>query len=215
MRLILAFLSGLACAVLLGAAAPRGAPIKWQYRLLDLDAEACKLRQYVDEVTSTTRMNFASDHEAMLAAEADAASTWHARTFGDGWLPLAALAIAPNGSIVTSDPSSRMLLIGRPLGLRAAPATIAFDQEGIIGEVAARDQLEVERATAAGRVVWGNVNGGWSAADWENSDARRQFMMQQVRQRLDACGARGDMLTVGAPLFGHLSFPLTASTLSD
>ncbi len=113
----IAFLAGLSCAVLLGAAAPApaGKPITWEYRLLDEEEEGRKLAETARALGKTNRLKFASDDAANEAARIAARNTWLAELATDGWFVVGDLEVGmkicrvlarPVGHRVESSPSA-------------------------------------------------------------------------------------------------------------
>lgn len=213
MRLILAFLSGLACAVLLGAAAPRGAPIKWQYRLLDLDAEAGKLQSAIRERAAATRSSFPDDRAAAAAAEREVYAAWARETFGDGWMPMIHLEVDDGGKLHAAY-TRNQLVIGKPTALRAAPARRQFDHSAFAASIATRDAKELLKAERSGGMTIRRDGALWSEA-WHGSTERRAFVLEKLTEELNRCGEAGAAITTAASFGFSGEVMLHATTLSD
>lgn len=102
----IAFVAGLACATLLGAAVPRGKPITWEYQLLDVQQELVKLRAAADARLATTRASFPDDNHARSAATLAVEDAWMAQLAGDGWLLL--------GEFTPAHVTGRVYVAARP-----------------------------------------------------------------------------------------------------
>lgn len=213
MRLILAFLSGLACAVLLGAAAPRGAPIKWQYRLLDLDAEAGKLHSSIRARAAATRASYPNDRAADVAAEREVYAAWARETFGDGWMPMVHLDVGDDGKLHTAT-SRGHLVIGKPLSLRVLSAKRSFDHAAFAVAIGTRDAKELLKAEREGGMTVRRDGALWSEA-WHGSKERRAFVLEKFTEELNRCGEAGSAITTAASFSFSGEVMLHATTLSD
>ncbi|MBL8840566.1 MAG: hypothetical protein JNL90_03435 [Planctomycetes bacterium] len=191
MRLLLAFIAGLACAVLLGAAAPRGTTIKWQYRLLDMDVEEGKVRQMAEAIAKATRKEFDSDAAAAAAAVTAARAKWYGEMFREGWMPIAAVAIDTDGDLHSGFGNGMSAVLARPAGLRVAPAKSAYSHDRVVAAIAERDKSELAKAVREGRGIITHSGRREGAFDWGERDERRTFIRATILEELERAGAAG------------------------
>lgn len=203
----LSFLAGLAVASLLGMAAPRGRPVKWEYRTIDWDARNKVEQAAVEARVASTRSKFASDAEARSAASDDIERAWFDELAGDGWLLLGRMRGGNRG---------RVYLLGRPSsGFFASVAKEGSDS--VVAGV--REALEKHRAAWIEKVKresptsLGARDPRYLGSDYDRE--RKELLDSAFDERLKRCGERGTLILPLGEDRGPLDQFFAASISSD
>lgn len=181
----IAFVAGLACATLLGAAAPRGKPITWEYQLLDVQQELVKLRAAADARVATTRASFPDDNHARSAATIAVEDDWMAQIAGDGWLLMGEL-LHPDGA--------RKYLLARAAGGVIVRPVDSQDAFSFATVTQALEKHEREWRTAVERDAPGTAvaKRPYLSNDFQTAHARLAFDLSIAE--LTRCGNRGTLV---------------------
>ncbi len=141
--LVLAFVAGLACATLLGAAAPRAAPapIEWQYRWINGGDVVKGWRAAAADAAKRDRAKFDSDSAAYAAGYESAYRTWIDGEASDGWFFMSKMEFHDS-------PSVRWLM-ARPAGRRVRVSLDPLDHAKA-GRVADAARIEYEKSNRRG-----------------------------------------------------------------
>lgn len=181
----IAFVAGLACATLLGAAAPRGKPITWEYQLLDVQQELVKLRAAADARVATTRASFPDDNHARSAATLAVEDAWMAQLSGDGWLLL--------GELLPPDGTRKYLLAKPSNGAFVRPTRDAEVMSfGAVKSALEQHELDWKAAEARDRPGTISAKNPYLSTDFTESHARMAFDLTIAE--LERCGSRGTLV---------------------